>query len=163
MILNNTGSGPAFGMSQNWRNQMRYIKEITLTVLLSIVWLGGVNRSEAEGKKPPLREVQIIDDTLLVIALANEIREYCGAINGRVFKAMGIMRGLKRHANGLGYSDDEIRAYVTSDSEKARMRKRGEKYLFAKGVTYDEPETFCALGRAEIEKNSAIGALLRAK
>ena len=70
---------------------------------------------------------------------------------------------LRSRANELGYSDAEIRAYVESDAEKARMRAKGEKFLASKGVDKNNPETFCAFGRAEIEKSSAIGALLKAR
>ncbi len=69
---------------------------------------------------------------------------------------------LKSRANALGYSDAEIRAYIESDAEKARMRAKGEAFLSQNGVRYGQPETFCAFGRSEIQKNSAIGALLRA-
>ena len=113
--------------------------------------------------KPPLREVSEIDNELYYIAIANEIAEICGSISGRRMKAIGVMWGLRSKANKLGYSDDEIRAYVESDTEKARMRKKGETYLAANGAKYGQPETFCALGRAEINKNSAIGVYLRAK
>ena len=113
--------------------------------------------------KPPLREVSEIDNELYYIAIANEIAEICDSINGRRMKAIGVMWGLRSKANKLGYSDDEIRAYVESDTEKARMRKKGEAYLAANGAKYGQPETFCALGRAEINKNSAIGVYLRAK
>lgn len=113
--------------------------------------------------KPPLREVSEIDNELYYIAIANEIAEVCDSINGRRMKAIGVMWGLRSKANKLGYSDDEIRAYVESDTEKARMRNKGEAYLSANGAKYGQPETFCALGRAEINKNSAIGVYLRAK
>ncbi len=113
--------------------------------------------------KPPLREVSEIDDTLYYIAIANEIDKYCDQISGRRLKAIAEMWSLRSRANKLGYSDDEIRAYVESDSEKARMRAKGERYLAAHGVSYEQPETFCALGRAEIARNSAIGVYLRAK
>lgn len=113
--------------------------------------------------KPPLREVAEIDDALYWIAIANEITKYCDAIGGRRMKAIGVMWGLRSRANELGYSDSEIRAYVESDAEKARMRKKGQAYLAANGVSYAEPESFCALGRAEMSKNSAIGVYLRAK
>ncbi|MGI9367518.1 MAG: DUF5333 domain-containing protein [Ruegeria sp.] len=112
--------------------------------------------------KPPLREVKEIDDALYYIAIANEITEFCTSISGRRMKAIGVMWGLKSQANKLGYSDTEIRAYVESDAEKERMRAKGEAYLAKQGVTYEQPETFCALGRAEIERNSAVGVYLRA-
>ncbi|WP_367646337.1 DUF5333 domain-containing protein [Ruegeria arenilitoris] len=112
--------------------------------------------------KPPLREVKEIDNELYYIAIANEISEYCPSISGRRMKAIGVMWSLRSKANSLGYSDGEIRAYVESDSEKARMRAKGEKYLAQNGVSYGKAETFCALGRKEIERNSAIGVYLRA-
>ncbi|WP_170478967.1 DUF5333 domain-containing protein [Ruegeria arenilitoris] len=112
--------------------------------------------------KPPLREVKEIDNELYYIAVANEISEYCESISGRRLKAIGVMWGLKSKANSLGYSDQEIRAYVESDSEKDRMRAKGEAYLAQNGVSYDNPKTFCSLGRKEIERNSAIGVYLRA-
>jgi hypothetical protein len=43
------------------------------------------------------------------------------------------------------------------------MRRKGEKLLTQAGVDLKKPETFCTYGLAEIKKNSAIGALLRAK
>lgn len=112
--------------------------------------------------KPPLREVKEIDNELYYIAIANEISEYCPSISGRRFKAIGVMWGLRSKANKLGYSDGEIRAYVESDKEKARMRTKGEAYLARNGVTYENNETFCALGRKEIERNSAVGVYLKA-
>ena len=112
--------------------------------------------------KPPLRDVKEIDNELYYIAIANEISDYCPSISGRRMKAIGVMWGLRSKANKLGYSDKEIRAYVESDAEKDRMRSKGEAYLAQNGVSYDKPNTFCKLGRAEIERNSAIGVYLRA-
>ena len=112
--------------------------------------------------KPPLREVKEIDNELYYIAIANEISEYCPSIGGRRLKAIGVMWGLKSKANKLGYSDSEIRAYVDSDVEKDRMRAKGEAYLASNGVTYENPNSFCTLGRKEIDRNSAIGVYLRA-
>ncbi len=112
--------------------------------------------------KQPLREVEEIDTTLYYIAVAKEIDDYCEEIDGRRLKALGVIWDLKSKANAMGYSDSEIRAYIDSDAEKARMRAKGEAYLAANGVNYEKPETFCALGRAEIQRNSAIGVYLRA-
>ncbi len=112
--------------------------------------------------KPPLRDVKEIDNELYYIAIANEISEYCPSISGRRLKAIGVMWDLRSKANKLGYSDSEIRAYVDSDAEKDRMRTKGEAYLAQNGVSYENPNSFCTLGRKEIERNSAIGVYLRA-
>lgn len=113
--------------------------------------------------KPPLRDVAEIEKPLFAVAMAKEVADHCVAIAPRYFKGLGELRRLKARANDLGYSDAEIRSYIESDAEKARMRAKGERLLAQNGVSYGEPETFCAYGRAEIEKNSAIGVLLRAK
>lgn len=113
--------------------------------------------------KPSLRDVPEIENTLFAVAIADEIRDRCGAISARTLRALGLLRKLKARANALGYSDAEIRAYIESDTEKARMRKKGERFLAQNGVKTSEPETFCAFGRAEIARNSAIGALLKAR
>lgn len=113
--------------------------------------------------KPPLSDVPEIEDPLFAIAMAKEVADHCDSISARLFKGIGELRRLRSRANALGYADAEIRAYIESDTEKARMRAKGETLLRNSGVSYENPETFCAFGRTEIEKNSAIGVLLRAK
>lgn len=113
--------------------------------------------------KPPLREVKEIDDPLYYIAVASEIDKYCGSIAGLRMKAISKMYQLRARANDLGYSDGEIRSYVESKAEQNRMRKKGEAYLAANGVSYSKPDTFCALGKKEIARSSAIGIYLKEK
>jgi len=113
--------------------------------------------------KPHLRDVPEIETALFTVALANEVDKKCDSISGRRLKGYKQLFDLRSRANQLGYSDAEIRSYVESDTEKARMRSKGEEFLQTQGVDINKPETFCAFGRAEIAKSSAIGALLRAK
>lgn len=133
-----------------------------MSILRTLILIGAVVAPVSADAKPPLRDVKEIDNELYYIAIANEISDYCTSISGRRMKAIGVMWGLKSQANKLGYSDKEIRAYVESDAEKDRMRAKGEAYLAANGVSYDNPKSFCTLGRKEIERNSAIGVYLRA-
>ena len=65
--------------------------------------------------------------------------------------------------NDVGFTDEEIDAYGDSDEEKARMRAKGEAYFRAHGVVASDPQSYCALGRKEIQKGSRIGSLLREK
>ena len=113
--------------------------------------------------KTPLRDVPAIDDNMLQVALALEISEKCGEIDARKLKGLNYLFGLKKKANALGYSDDEINAYRKSADEKARIRKRGETYVKSKGFDPKKAADLCALGHAEIKQGSVIGSLLRAK
>ncbi|MBM1632402.1 DUF5333 domain-containing protein [Sulfitobacter mediterraneus] len=113
--------------------------------------------------KPPLREVAVIDDALLDLGIADRIRKSCPTISARMLKAVSYVWDLKAQARALGYSEAEIEAYVDSEAEKDRMRARGRAFFKAKGVDTSDPQSYCALGRAEIQKSSRIGSLLKAK
>ena len=113
--------------------------------------------------KPPLRDVAAIDDALLDVGIADAIRKNCPTINARVFKATRFLWRIKAQANELGYTDAEIDAYRKSDAEKERLKARGRAFFKARGVDTSDPQSYCALGLEEIQKQSRIGSLLRAK
>ena len=111
--------------------------------------------------KPHLRDVPEIDDTILAVGIADEIRKNCPTISARMIRAIGVVNGLKPKARELGYSEAEIDAYRKSDTERNRLKAERRAYLAAAGVRSGAPETYCALGRVEIEKGGQIGSLLR--
>ena len=111
--------------------------------------------------KPALRDVSAVDDALLAVGLADEIRKQCPNISARYIKALRFVNSVRDKARDMGYSDAEIDTYRKSSAEKARLKAEGETYLHANGVTVGNPQSYCTLGRAEIRKSSQIGALLR--
>jgi len=113
--------------------------------------------------KPPLRDVAEIDNALLDLGIADRIRKNCPSINARLFKAVSYVRNLEKRAKAKGYSEAEIEAYTDSDAEKSRMRAKGAAFFKSKGVDTSDPQSYCALGNAEIQKGSRIGSLLRKK
>jgi hypothetical protein len=113
--------------------------------------------------RPPLSEVREIDGTLLAVAIANEVRQRCDDIAPRMIRAWSTLNGLKAKARDLGYSEDEIEDYVTSEAEKARMRRLGEIYVRQQGADPAVTADLCAFGRAEIARSTAVGRLLREK
>lgn len=131
----------------------------TLAAALPLI-LPAAGKAEA---RPPLSEVTVIDDGLYQIALANLVRRRCDALDGRVLKAMGILRDLDRHARSLGYTQAEIDAYVDSDAEKDRLKARAAAMFAARGVDPDNPDDLCRYGMEEIASNSPVGALLKAR
>ena len=117
----------------------------------------------ANDTKPPLREVSQIDDAMLWVAMAIEISDKCTEIDPRTLKGLSVLYDLRGQALDMGYSDTEIRAYIRSRDEKARMRARGEKYVKSKGLNPSDPAALCKLGHSEIARSSRIGVLLKAK
>ena len=133
-----------------------------ITATLALIFALMVGPAIA-GPKTLLHDIREIDDAMLWVALALEFREKCEVIDARTLKGHWVPYALKRRAQKLGYSDADISAYVKSPDEKARMRKRGEAYVRARGLDPAQPAALCALGRAEIERSSKIGVLLSSK
>lgn len=129
---------------------------LALAVVLSAT--AGMSRA-----LPPLSQQAEINEGLLAIGIADEVRKRCDTISPRYVTALSYMRSLENKAEAMGYSETEIDAYVTSKTEKAAIRARGEAVLAAAGVRKDAPETFCRYGLAEIAKGSLIGSFLRAR
>ncbi|MCT4557924.1 MAG: DUF5333 domain-containing protein [Pelagimonas sp.] len=134
---------------------MRLILTIVLSFALIVPMIGPA------AAKPPLREVSEIDDSLMMIAIADEIRKKCDGISARMIRALSKANGLKSRARALGYSDKEIKDYTGQDSEKARMRAKAEAYLKNQGVEAGNKAQLCAFGKEQIRQKSEIGALLR--
>lgn len=119
--------------------------------------------STAAASKPSLQSVTEVENGLFAVAVADKIRRECGDISGRFMKARSVLSDLYDRARAQGYSDDEIEAYVASDAQKNRMRAKRDAYLAGQGVVKSDPASYCAAGRAEINKSSQIGTLLRAR
>lgn len=126
---------------------------------LCISMMAGAGLAET---KPPLREVREIDDNMMWVAIAHEISKECDEIDARTLRGLNYLNSLRNRARSLGYTNEEIRAYHKSDEERARMRRRGEAFMSARGLDPNRAEDLCKLGHAEIARDSMIGTFLRA-
>ena len=109
----------------------------------------------------PINQEKHINDTLRQGFIADKIADTCPTIGPRTFKALNELEKLKNYALKKGYTAAEIRAFVTSDAEKARGKREAAEWLAANGAPEGDVEAHCAVGRAEIAKGSFIGSLLR--
>ena len=137
-------------------------RRAALVACLALFGAGGAWANAAQAL-PPLRSVAQIDDGLMAVALADEIRKTCDDIAPRMVRAYFYLNSLEQKAQNLGYSRDEIKRHVKSPEEKARMRKKAQNYVRAQGLNPANTADLCILGRQEIAKGSQIGALLRVK
>lgn len=113
--------------------------------------------------KPSLRDVPEIDNGLLAVGLADEVRKKCENIDARWFTALSYLSSLKNRASDLGYTADEVKQHLKSEDEKARMRKLGAAYVTKAGFDPKKTESLCAFGKEEIKKQTQVGKLLKAK
>ncbi|MFD1158268.1 DUF5333 domain-containing protein [Roseovarius aestuarii] len=104
-----------------------------------------------------------INDKLLVVSLADKVNRGCGSISARYWQAHSFVNELKAEAQSRGYSRAEIDDYIEDKANRAAMRQRRDAYFVSKGASSTDPQSLCAFGYAEIQKQSQIGVLLRAK
>lgn len=129
--------------------------------LIMIVALGLFAAPVSSADARNLRDVKAVDDGLKVVAIGNAIRKTCPTIEARKIRAIGYLQGLAGTARKAGFSDDEIKAHVDNPTEKARVKAAAAAYLAAQGAKPGDVEGHCAVGRAEIERNSQVGRLLK--
>lgn len=100
-------------------------------------------------------------ERLFITAAANEIRENCDTIEARKVAATFYVLGIVRHAKSLGFTMEQIDAFRFDEKNQDRLRQRTYAWLDENGVDRSARTGYCALGDAEIAKNSPIGKLLK--
>ena len=111
----------------------------------------------------PLAQEKYINDRLIAARIADRIRRECPSIDGRLVYAYSQARALQRYALDKGYSKAQVEAFLDSKPDKQRIYGVAEQYMAQNGVTKGDAESFCRLGRAEIEKRTVTGSLLVAR
>ncbi|WP_207100604.1 DUF5333 domain-containing protein [Paracoccus shandongensis] len=112
---------------------------------------------------PPLSQERHINDSLVQARVADVLRKGCPTLDARIIRAFGEARKLKRYALDQGYSEAQIDAFLDSKEERRRIYAEADRYMTANGVVSGQPETFCRLGRQEIERKTIAGSLLVAR
>lgn len=109
----------------------------------------------------PINAEKHINETLLMGFIADKIDDNCDTISARKLRALVELNSLKNYALEKGYSRDEVKAFVTSKTEKQRGKAEAAEWLKAAGAVDGDQASFCKIGQAEIAKESLIGQLLR--
>jgi hypothetical protein len=138
-----------------------YAKILTLFVAITatgLLFSAGSGRADAW---QPLRDDPEITSGLTVIAVGRHIHNVCADISARPVRALAFAEGLVAHAQGMGFSRSEIRAYIDNSDEQERYRAIARRYFAQQGGDMDDPESVCRVGRDEITAGSTIGRLLR--
>ncbi|MFV2002198.1 MAG: DUF5333 domain-containing protein [Paracoccaceae bacterium] len=112
---------------------------------------------------PPLSQEKFINDSLISAAIGELIRRDCSTISAREFRAITKGWALIRYALDLGYSRDEIKAFVDSKTEQNRVEAAAVEYLHANDVVKGNEQSYCKLGRSEIARGTLTGYLLRSR
>lgn len=102
-----------------------------------------------------------VTDKLVAAQVGDIIRNTCPSISARMFVVLGEMLSLNNYALSQGNTDAEIKAFLDSPSEKARIKGLALDYLAKAGAKDGDAESYCTVGRAEIAAGTMAGQLLR--
>jgi hypothetical protein len=111
----------------------------------------------------PINKEPHINGILLQGFIADRIADTCPAMEPRKLRALGELNKLRDYALKKGYSAAEVRAFVTSKTEKARGKREAADWLKKAGAKDGDVAAHCKVGRDEIARGSLIGYLLRDK
>ena len=129
-------------------------------VLICFSWLSFIPIANA---KSLLIEHENIWHELLQISVASKISEECTSIEARKIKGLFALLQIKSVAKELGYTDNEINEFVSSEENKKKLKNETDVYLLDNGVDLNNVKTVCLFGKSEIDQETTIGSLLRIK
>lgn len=130
----------------------------TTVLTLSVLMLGVAVPALA---RTPLAQNSHITDSLVAGRVGDTIRKTCPSISARMITAYTKLKALEQFARDQGYTEDEVKVFMKDSGQKARIKALAAQYLAKAGVVEGNIESYCAAGRAEIEKGTLAGSLLR--
>ncbi len=107
-----------------------------------------------------LGEERGITEGLINVGIAYEISEVCPTIDARRLRGLRYLLALRSAASDLGYSRAEIEAFIDDDAEKDRLEAIARDRLARLGAPQGDVAAHCAVGRAEVARDSQVGRLL---
>lgn len=111
--------------------------------------------------KVPLEDNQHITDSLMAGRVADVIRSTCPSISARMVTAYAKLEDLKQYAIDQGYTEAEVKAFLKDKAQKDRIKALAADYLKKAGAVEGDVESYCVAGRAEIDKGTLAGSMLR--
>lgn len=136
---------------------------ISATALLLSPLATSVAASQSQAEvNETLRTTPSIYNGLFTAALIKHVTDTCPAIEppGKVRRVTYFL-GLYNQARGLGFSRDQIEAFVEDKSEQDRLRGIVESHLTRAGVDPRSETQVCAYARTQIAERTALGRQLR--
>lgn len=132
----------------------------SLVLALTII-TAGIGFAGSVSAQTALKDVLYVRDGVIHVGMAYEISEQCDSLHARTFRGISFLNSLKNHARDLGFSDDQIDAYIDDDAEKDRLEGMARAELARLGTDPNDAASYCAVGRAQMDANTRVGWLLR--
>lgn len=153
---------PCHGISKRSAPHIRAVNamEAKMTTILKTFALVAVMATPTFAQTP-LNQERHINDSLIAGQVGDTIRKTCPSISAKMFTVLAALNDLEDYARDKGYTEAEVKAFLKDKTEKARIKAAAKAYLAKAGAVEGDAESYCVAGRAEIEKGTLAGSLLR--
>ena len=111
--------------------------------------------------KVPLPEEAHINEQLIAAQAGDILRHTCPQISARYFVVWDKMYQLQAYAEAQGYTEAEVKAFLSDKDQRARVKAAAEAYLAKAGVLPGDVGSYCKAGKAEIAAGTLLGQIIR--
>jgi len=108
-----------------------------------------------------LAEEPHINEQLIAAAAGDMLRKTCPTLSARFLVVWQKLRDLEKYARDQGFTEEEVDAFLKDKEQRARVKAAATSYLAEAGVIEGDVGSYCMAGRAEIDKGTLVGSLLR--
>lgn len=144
------------------RLQGMSLKECAMTrPFLTAALMAALAAPVAAAAPVPLAQENHINQQLLAAQVGDILRKACPAASARMLVVYGRLRELESYARAQGYTEAEVKAYLKSPADKARIRREAEAYLARAGAVAGDSDSYCRVARDEVRRGTLAGQLLR--
>ena len=116
--------------------------------------------AKADGNVPLPQEAHI-NEQLIAGAAGDILRNACPTISARMLVVFDKLYELRSYAEGKGYTEVEVKAFLKDPVQKARVKAAAVDYLRAAGAVVGDRASYCAVGKGEIAKGTLLGSLIK--
>jgi hypothetical protein len=130
-------------------------------VAMSVALVGVTLAAPALAGPVPMAQNAHINDELRAGFAGDILRKTCPTLSARMLVVMGRLWDLKSYAEAQGYTAEDYDAFRSDPVQKKRLKDEAAAYLASAGAKAGDVESYCAVGEAEIAKQTPLGTLLR--
>lgn len=130
---------------------------LSIAVLMALAF----TPTSAVAHKPEEVKAAVVESLVHEFS-ARQLGRKCRSLSFNIGGAFKAAKALKASMEAAGHKKSEVNKAALSISIK-KQSAAATKLIVSKGVDTSDKSTYCAVGHAEVEAKSAIGALLKAK
>ena len=106
-------------------------------------------------------DVPRVTEGLISAAMVIRLGKRCDSVSVRRLRGLNFLHGLRQHLRDMGYTNQEIDAYIDDEDEEERLEDIAFQRLRDLGAIDDDGPSHCAVARSQMAQGTLVGSFLR--